>query len=85
MSETLDLFADLPEMKAGPTLDLCARQIVVASLLYYRHDHSFKVGTALTSQVSVSTALSRLLLLIWVCIEKRGVFIGTSGDNWGHR
>jgi hypothetical protein len=22
MSETLDLFADLPEMKAGPTLDL---------------------------------------------------------------
>jgi hypothetical protein len=42
MSETLDLFADLPPVKeAGPSLDLCARQIVVASLLYYRHDHSF--------------------------------------------
>jgi hypothetical protein len=42
MSETLDLFADLPKAKeAGPSLDLCARQIVVASLLYYRHDHSF--------------------------------------------
>jgi len=25
----------------GPNLDLCARQIVVASLLYYRHDQSF--------------------------------------------
>lgn len=42
MNENLDLFADLPAAKeAGPTLDLCARQIVVASLLYYRHDHSF--------------------------------------------
>jgi DNA ligase-like, N-terminal NAD+-binding domain len=41
MSETLDLFADLPEVKAEPALDLCARQIVVASYLYYRHDHSF--------------------------------------------
>jgi len=42
MSETLDLFADLaPAREAGPSLDLCARQIVVASLLYYRHDHSF--------------------------------------------
>jgi hypothetical protein len=42
MTETLDLFADLPAAKeAGPSLDLCARQIVVASLLYYRHDHSF--------------------------------------------
>lgn len=42
MSETLDLFADLPPAReAGPSIDLCARQIVVASLLYYRHDHSF--------------------------------------------
>jgi hypothetical protein len=42
MTETLDLFADLPPVReAGPSLDLCARQIVVASLLYYRHDHSF--------------------------------------------
>jgi hypothetical protein len=42
MSQTLDLFADLPAAKeAGPSLDLWARQIVVASLLYYRHDHSF--------------------------------------------
>lgn len=42
MSETLDLFADLaPAPKAEPQLDLWARQAVVASLLYYRHDHSF--------------------------------------------
>jgi hypothetical protein len=42
MSETLDLFADLaPAVKADPKLDLWARQAVVASLLYYRHDHSF--------------------------------------------
>jgi hypothetical protein len=42
MSETLDLFADLaPAVKAEPQLDLWARQAVVASLLYYRHDHSF--------------------------------------------
>lgn len=41
MSETLDLFADVPKTEVGPSLDLCARQIVVASLLYYRHDHSF--------------------------------------------
>jgi hypothetical protein len=42
MSETLDLFADLaPAVKADPKLDLWARQAVVASLLYYRHDQSF--------------------------------------------
>ncbi|ARQ95294.1 hypothetical protein [Bradyrhizobium phage BDU-MI-1] len=42
MSETLDLFADLPPArKEEPQLDLWARQAVVASLLYYRHDHSF--------------------------------------------
>ncbi|WP_316207347.1 DNA ligase LigA-related protein [Bradyrhizobium sp. SZCCHNR3118] len=42
MSETLDLFTDMmPHVKAGPSLDLCARQIVIASLLYYRHDQSF--------------------------------------------
>ncbi|WP_439357721.1 DNA ligase LigA-related protein [Bradyrhizobium sp. DASA03007] len=41
MTETLDLFVDPPKAEAGPSLDLCARQIVVASLLYYRHDHSF--------------------------------------------
>lgn len=42
MSETLDLFADLPAArKVEPQLDLWARQAVVASLLYYRHDHSF--------------------------------------------
>jgi hypothetical protein len=42
MSETLDLFADLaPAPKVHPSLDLWARQAVVASLLYYRHDHSF--------------------------------------------
>ncbi|MGX9944815.1 DNA ligase LigA-related protein [Bradyrhizobium denitrificans] len=42
MSETLDLFADLaPAKKVEPRLDLWARQAVIASLLYYRHDHSF--------------------------------------------
>jgi|1185.fasta_scaffold1732075_1 hypothetical protein len=42
MTETLDLFADLaPAVKADPKLDLWARQAVVASLLYYRHDGSF--------------------------------------------
>ena len=41
MSETLDLFAALPEVEAEPSIDLCARQIVVASLLYYGHDHTF--------------------------------------------
>lgn len=46
MSETLDLFADLPRRpKVEPQLDLWARQIVVASLLYYRHDHSFMTDT----------------------------------------
>jgi hypothetical protein len=34
---TLDLFQDV---KTEPSLDLCARQIVVASYLYYRHDVS---------------------------------------------
>lgn len=42
MNQTLDLFADLPAArKVEPQLDLWARQAVVASLLYYRHDHSF--------------------------------------------
>jgi len=34
---TLDLFQDV---KTEPSLDLCARLIVVASYLYYRHDVS---------------------------------------------
>lgn len=41
MTETLDLFADQPPVSPGPSLDLCGRQLVVASYRYDRHDQSF--------------------------------------------